>query len=274
VQNSSDIPSIYIGHGAPTVAIDPNLVDYKNDLLSFGKKISSPKSIVVVSAHWQDYLPVQLTSSDNPGIIYDYYGFPQEMYELTYEYKGNPSLAQKISSILSSQGIDATLNSQQGIDHGAWIPLREMYPEGNIPIIQMSIPVPRSPNYLFKIGQILAPLRNEGIMFMGSGNVIHNLRHVMNKAQQMGGLFVNMPIENWAEQSDEWLKDELDDLNIINLLASPDKMPNFQQAAPTTEHFDPLYFVLGTLRKSEQVNHFHESFQMGSISMRSFHSEA
>ncbi|MFV2015085.1 MAG: class III extradiol ring-cleavage dioxygenase [Candidatus Heimdallarchaeota archaeon] len=266
--------SIYVGHGAPTVAIDPELKPYKSDLKKFGTKFSQAKSIVVVSAHWQDYFPIQVTSSKNPGIIYDFYGFPQEMYELTYEFQGNPVLANKIIAQLSSHGVNAQLNNNQGIDHGAWIPLREMYPTGNIPILQMSIPVPRTPDYLYKIGKILAPLREEGVMFMGSGNVIHNLQYVMYRVQEMGGLFANIPVESWAAETDGWLKERLDNLHIENLLSSPDKMPNFKRAAPTTEHFDPLYFILGTLKEKEMINHFHESFQMGSISMRSFHSES
>lgn len=274
ILSSQSETSFYVGHGAPTVAIDPNLKPYKSDLEKFGKYHSQPKNIVVVSAHWQDYLPIQITSSESPGIIYDYFGFPQEMYELTYDFEGNPHLANKIISQLSSNGVDALANNNQGIDHGAWIPLREIYPEGNIPIIQMSIPVPRTPEYLYKLGKILAPLREEGTMFMGSGNVIHNLQYVMQKAQQMGGLFANIPSETWAVETDTWLKEQLDDLNVEKLLASPDEMPNFKHAAPTTEHFDPLYFILGTLRENEMINQFHESFQMGSISMRSFNSES
>lgn len=274
IVNDPNEPSIYVGHGAPTVAIDPKLKPYKSDLQKFGKKFSQPKSIVVVSAHWQDYLPIQVTSSESPGIIYDYYGFPQEMYELKYDFKGNPSLASKIISMLSSHGVNALQNNKQGLDHGAWIPLREMYPVGNIPIIQISIPVPRTPDYLFKMGQILAPLRKEGVMFMGSGNVIHNLGYVMKRAQELGGFNADIPDESWAIETDSWLKEQLDDLHYEKLLSSPDLMPNFKHAAPTTEHFDPLYFVLGTLDEKEMINHFHESFQLGSISMRSFHSES
>lgn len=267
------MPAVYIGHGAPTVAIDPSLESYKQDLLELGKKYPNPNSIVVVSAHWQDYLPIQITSSPKPGIIYDYYGFPEEMYQLTYDFMGDPELAKMISQILSTYRIDSNLNKDQGIDHGAWIPLREIYPHAQIPIIQMSIPVPRTQEYLYKIGQILTTLRQEGVMFFASGNLVHNLPHAIKKMSSVGLFESNQPVESWSFDADVWIKEQLDDLNIDKLLRSRELMPNFSFAAPTTEHFDPLYFFLGTLKNNESINHFHESFQYGSISMRSFYSK-
>ncbi|OLS19690.1 MAG: hypothetical protein HeimC2_39960 [Candidatus Heimdallarchaeota archaeon LC_2] len=267
------MPSLYVGHGAPTVAIDPDFGQYKMDLRKYGKKFPNPTSVVVVSAHWQDYLPIQITGSTKPGIIYDYYGFPDEMYQLKYDFKGDPELANMISQILSTHRIDSVINRDKGIDHGAWIPLREIYPESQIPIIQMSIPVPRTQEYLYKIGQILAPLRGDGVMFIGSGNIVHNLSHIMGKISSFGNTGANQSVESWSFESDIWVKEQLDDLKIDNLLKSRELMPNFSYAVPTTEHFDPLYFILGTLQNNESINHFHESFQYGSISMRSFHTE-
>lgn len=269
---SIQLPAIYIGHGAPTVAIEQG--QYQTDIATFAKNIPDPTTIVVVSAHWQQHIPIQITSSKLPGIIYDYYGFPEIMYQLQYNAPGNPNVAQKITQMLIDHGITAILNPKQGLDHGAWIPLRFMYPDASIPVIQISIPIRRTPSDLFKIGKIIAPLRDHGILLMGSGNLVHNLPHAMQHVQKAGKFESNSPAEPWAKETDHWLKDKLNDFDIKTILQSPEKAPHFQKAAPTTEHFDPLYFVLGTAHSKEGINHFHESFQAGSISMRSFALEA
>ena len=267
--------SLYIGHGAPLNAIWQT--DYRRNLEDFGKNVQKPDAIVVVSAHFERNIPLQITSSDKPGIIYDYYGFPEEMYQLQYEAPGSPELAKKLARSLEESGRDPVLNPNQGLDHGAWIPLKIMYPEADIPVLQLSIPIPRGPEELYKIGQVLAPFREDGVMFMGSGNLVHNLRHAFSKMAEFGqGLdgFKKMPTEQWAIDIDDWLKENLDERNTDEILKAPQKIDNFKAAAPTTEHFDPLYFVLGTMNGNEGISYIHEGFEGGSISMRSFVSEA
>jgi len=173
--------------------------------------------------------------------------------------------------MLNGVNIPSELTDQRGLDHGAWIPLRIMYPDANIPVIQMSIPVPRTPDLVYRMGQALAPLRDQNILLMGSGNLTHNLPYAFQQ-MQTGKITLtgDNPVDKWARESDEWIKAKLDDLNMTDILASPEKLPNFDMAAPTTEHFDPVYFTLGSLSEGEGVNHFHEGFQGGSISMRSF----
>ena len=267
--------ALYIGHGSPENAIQDNR--YHGNLRKFSHDSETPSSIVVVSAHWERHIPLQITSSLNPGIIYDYYGFPQEMYEIEYPVLGNPVLAQKISDLLTTNNIENHLTPNRGLDHGAWVPIRIMYPNAEIPVIQISIPIPREPDFLFKIGQILQPLRNENVMMLGSGNLIHNLPHIFRQ-MQMGkipmGFDASTPVEPWAHETDQWLKEKLDERDIPTLLQSPEKLPNFIHAAPTTEHFDPLYFTLGTLSTNEGVSFIHEGIDGGSISMRSFSSES
>lgn len=230
----------------------------------------------MVSAHFERNIPLQITSAKQPGIVYDYYGFPDEMYQLEYNAPGDPQLAKKLAALLEASGRTPTLNPNQGLDHGAWIPLKIMYPEADIPIIQLSIPVPRDPEELYRIGQVVAPLREEGVVFMGSGNLVHNLPHTFNQMRKFGrGLdgFTQMPLESWAVDVDRWLQEQLDDRNTEMILQAPQQLDNFRTAAPTTEHFDPLYFVLGTMNSSEGVTYIHEGFEGGSISMRSFVSE-
>ncbi len=266
--------SIYVGHGAPLNAVWDT--QYRQHLSAFGKT-DRPEAVVVVSAHFEQHIPLQITSAEKPGIIYDYYGFPEEMYQLTYDAPGSPHLAGRLAQLLEQSGRTPMLNADQGLDHGAWIPLKIMYPEVDIPVLQLSIPIPRDPLELYRIGQAVAPLRQEGVMFMGSGNLVHNLRHTFSRMAAHGqGIdgFATMPIEQWAVDVDDWVKEHLDDGNTEMLLASPQKLENFRAAAPTTEHYDPLYFVLGTMSPSEGVSYIHEGFEGGSISMRSFVSQS
>ena len=263
-------PSIYIGHGSPMTVLDRK--QYYHDLQMFSSNFKDLSAIVVVSAHWQQYIPIQITSGKIPGVIYDFYGFPEELYELEYNSPGNPTLALKIASELKKNNIEAVLNEHQGLDHGAWIPLKIMFPEEKIPVVQVSLPVPRNSDYLFKIGEILASLRSENTLIMGSGNLVHNIPYAMRQ-MQLGRVDMFSDANNtdsWAKETDEWIKERLDNKEITSLLQAPDKAPHFKTAAPTTEHFDPLYFVLGTMQESEGISYIHEGFQLGSFSMRSF----
>lgn len=268
---TSDLPpAIYIGHGSPTTVLERR--QYYQDLQKFSSNHKDLSAIVVVSAHWQQYLPVQITSSSLPGVIYDFYGFPQEMYELEYNSPGNPELAQRIANELKNNNIESSLNPNQGLDHGAWVPLKIMYPEEQIPVIQISLPVQRDSKFLFNLGTILTKFRSDNILFMGSGNLVHNLPYAMRQ-MQLGRANIfsnNNKTDEWAKETDEWLREKLDSKDIDTLLNSPLKAPNFKMAAPTTEHFDPLYFVLGLMNSSESISYIHEGFQGGSFSMRSF----
>jgi 4,5-DOPA dioxygenase extradiol len=264
-------PSIFIGHGSPMNAVLINR--YHNDLRSFANSIDYPKSIVVVSAHWERQIPLQITSSSNPKIIYDYYGFPDKMYNIKYNPPGNPKLAVELSEKLNNFGLVTQLNPRQGLDHGAWIPSRILFPEANVPIVQISIPILRKAEDLIKIGASLREFRKNGVMFMGSGNLVHNLPHVFNQVRKGKVDFNEMDkakVEPWAREIDSWLKENLDELKIDKILQIREELDNFDMAAPTTEHFDPLYFVLGTREENETINYFHEGFEGGSISMRTF----
>lgn len=243
----------------------------------FANDIDKPQSIIVVSAHWEQHIPAQITSAEIPGIIYDYYGFPQEMYQLEYQAPGNPKLAKKIAEMLNQKNIRTELNPNRGLDHGVWIPLKIMFPNADIPVLQLSIPIPHSPQDLFTIGNVLKPLREKRIMLMASGNLVHNLPYTFRQ-MQLGKFTMNSwnsaPIETWAQDIDEWLKEHLDDRNFDTILDAENKLPNYNMAAPTTEHFDPLYFTLGSLASNEGIRYIHEGFEAGSISMRSIMNEA
>ena len=258
-------PSLYVGHGAPLVALEND--DYNQALNKFARNNPTPKTIVVVSAHWETYLPIQITSSLKPELIYDFYGFPQELYEIKYPSPGNPVVAKKIVQLLAIKGFQSVLSPLQGLDHGTWAPLSLAYPEADIPVVQISIPVPRTPKELLKIGEALKPLREEEILLLGSGNIVHNLR-MMSFPQKYG------KTDEWARMFDEWVKENLETLNINNLNNYREQAPFNNLAVPTTEHFDPLFFILGSADKNEQNKHIYEQFHNHNVSSRCFSFDA
>ncbi|MCY3411714.1 MAG: dioxygenase [Candidatus Heimdallarchaeota archaeon] len=263
--------SIFIGHGSPMKLLERDA--YFNDLALYSKNIDKPESILVVSAHWETRFPASITAAAQPGIIYDFYGFPKELYNQHYNAPGNPTLSRKIQALLASTGVQVDLDYSRGLDHGAWIPLSLMYPEADIPVIQLSLPVPREPEQLYRIGKTLAPLRDEGVLLMGSGNITHNLPLAMRTAQRYNFDNSRIPVEDWALETDAWIADQLHERDYNSVLESRINAPNYTLAAPTAEHYDPLYFTLGAFRESEGVRTIHESIDLGSISMRSFSSE-
>lgn len=272
---TSPAQSVYIGHGAPLNILWQT--EYRNNLEKFSKAYQQPSAILVVSAHFERNIPLQITSSPHPSIIYDYFGFPEEMYQLQYPAKGNPDLAKQVAQTLNGLSMETHLNSDQGLDHGAWIPLKIMYPDADIPILQLSIPIPRKPEDLYRIGQSLRKFKDQGVMLMGSGNLVHNLPHAFLQLQKGNftiDTWAKAPVEPWANEVDIWLKDNIDSMNASELLHASQNLHNFKVAAPTTEHFDPLYFILGTLDDRESMGYIHEGFEAGSISMRSMYSEA
>ncbi len=264
-------PSIFIGHGSPMTAIETG--SFQTDLINFAQSLKNVNSILVVSAHWEQSKPLQIISAPKPELIYDFYGFPDELYRLKYSVSGNPDLAKHIAKTLERKGFETYLNPDRGLDHGSWIPLSIMFPEASFPVLQLSIPIPRTPQELFKMGKALGHYRKEGILLMGSGNLIHNLGHVAHQVR-VGSInytnFSDAPVEEWARMADNWIKGKLNKFQIKDLLDSHKMISNFKMVAPTTEHYDPLYFILGTKLPDDPITHFHESIQAGSISMRCF----
>ncbi len=266
-------PALYLGHGSPTNALDKG--KYSKQLLSFGKSTEVPQAIIALSAHWERHIPMFVTSGYDPGIIYDFYGFPDVLYNIKYEYRGDPRLAKLVAQELTTNGFETHLNSTRGIDHGVWVPLMKMYPEADVPIIQLSIPLPNTPNELFKIGELLSKFRYDDVMLVGSGNLVHNIPHALTQIQ-MGKTSLDFTSKNeeWAVESDRWIKEKLESRKVTELLDSPHKLPHYKMAAPTSEHYDPLYFVLGATKDNEEYKQIFEGFQARSFSMRCFATES
>lgn len=254
-------PILFVSHGAPTVALEPG-GDYARALRAFAARVE-PRAVVVVSAHWQEAGPVRVGTAALPSTVHDFSGFAPELHAIQYPAPGAPELAARILATLEEDGIPARADPRRGLDHGAWIPLRLMWPEADVPVVPVSLPIPRLPEDLLDLGRALSPLRREGVLLLGSGGIVHNLRQV--RLRERGAA-----APEWARTFDGWVRHRVDDLEIADLISYAEKAKGAQRAVPTSEHFDPLFVVLGAALPGERVQQVFEGFEYGSLSMRCF----
>lgn len=236
--------------------------DHAAALHAFGQRHARARAILIVSAHWQVSQPVRVTAWDQAPLLYDFGGFPDELYRLTYPAPGNPIAAARVLNLLQSAGQTARFENERGLDHGAWTPLRLAWPEAATPVIEVSMPfVP--PQDLFQLGRALRPLRDDGFLLAGSGGIVHNLSRVRMQNKQA-------PVDEWAAEFDSWVADAVAGRKLDALFGYRQNAPHARLSVPTTEHFDPLFVVLGMAYPDEAVETIFEGFQYGNLSMRSF----
>ncbi|WP_370891038.1 dioxygenase [Janibacter sp. GXQ6167] len=228
-------PTLFLSHGAPPLADDPTWPD---ELASWASSLPRPEAILVVSAHWEA-APVTLSPTTGPvPLTYDFWGFPQRYYEVTYEAPQAPALAERVSSLLASAGQSVRRDEARGLDHGAYVPLVEMYPNADIPVLQMSMPT-LDPSVLYDLGRQLAPLRDEGALIMGSGFTTHNLSW-FNPREDAAAAPPTVSAE-----FDAWAAEALAEGNVDALLDTAHRAPAAHIAHPRSEHWAPLYLALG-----------------------------
>ncbi len=221
-----------------------------------------PKAILAVSAHWQSKLPVRITTALRPGILHDFSGFPIELYATDYAAPGDPCLAGKIAALLEPAGFNSAADAQRGFDHGVWSVLRHAFPAADIPVVQITL-TSIEPARLAELGRVLAPLRNEGTLILGSGGLVHNLRRVRwNPADDS--------TEPWALEAEAWFMKRIKERRGGDLFRHRELLPLSFEAAPTTEHLDPLFVALGASDERDTLTDVFEGFQMGNLSLRSF----
>lgn len=232
-------PSIFVNHGGgpmPLLGAQPTLVDHMKELREQFFVKEKPKTVVVLSAHWESD-PVKVTSSARPEMLYDYYGFPPETYEYKYRAPGNPTLASKIQSLLNEGGVKSELDETRGFDHGVFVPLMIMFPEADIPVVTVSLHSSMNVDTHLAIGKALAPLREEGVLLLGSGYSFHNLPAFFNPTKAT---------RKASEDFDVWLKDTLLNHSGDELLARLrewEKAPGGRISHPKEEHLLPLIIV-------------------------------
>jgi len=255
-------PVLFISHGAPTVALEQD--GYAVALRTCGAGLASRASaVVVMSAHWEAAPPVRVTSHASPPVIYDFGGFPEPLYEMTYPAPGDPLLAGRILEAFASAGVSGASEPLRGWDHGVWIPLRLMLPDAPVPVVQVSLPAGTGPEGLMSIGRALATLRDQGVLLVGSGGIVHNLRRVALHDK-------SAPVDGWARDFDSWFADRLSAGDIASLVDWRRRAPAPSMAHPTPEHFEPVFFSLGAAGPDAKVTPIWEGFHYGNLSMRSF----
>jgi 4,5-DOPA dioxygenase extradiol len=254
-------PALFVSHAAPSVAIEEDA--YTRALGAWARDHPVPRAIVVVSAHWEARGPVRVNIHPRPSLLYDFFGFPQALYQLTYEAPGAPALAGEILQALDDAGLDPAVEETRGWDHGVWIPLRLLYPEARVPVVAVSLPVPRDVDQTLKVGAALAPLRSHGVLLFGSGGIVHNL-HRLDRSGKAA------PVVPWAAAFDDWIAERLRTLDVPAIADYERHAPHAELAVPTSEHFDPLFFVLGSRSPKDRVVPVAQGFHYGTLSLRSF----
>jgi 4,5-DOPA dioxygenase extradiol len=243
-------PTIFFGHGSPMNAIENNNFTAKwKDIISGVKK---PKAILVISAHWQTH-GTRITGNTDLKTIHDFGGFPQELFAVQYPAKGNPELAGEIA-----KQIGAKVDLNWGLDHGAWSVLRQIYPLVNIPVLQVSLDVNKTSREHYELGQKLAYLREQDVMIIGTGNIVHNLRMIDWEGKSQN---------DWAGQFNDIIVENINARNFENLIDYKQYGDTATKSVPSNEHYLPLLYVLGASNLNDQIEVFNNEIVLGSISM-------
>jgi 4,5-DOPA dioxygenase extradiol len=257
--DSKRLPAVFISHGSPMAALEAG--EYAQSLRRFGSSVN-PKAILVVSAHWETP-DVRITAAENPQLVYDFGGFPRELYEMKYDAPGSPELARRVRDLLANEGVDVKLDASRGWDHGVWIPMRLTFPDARISVVALSLPI-MEPAKLFAIGRALRSLRDEGVLIVGSGGIVHNLRLFNPRVGK------DAAPESWAIDFTNWVMEGIEQHHIDELFAYEAKAPHAQRAVPTPEHFTPLFVVLGAAGDYDSVDPIFYGFDYGHMAMHSF----
>jgi 4,5-DOPA dioxygenase extradiol len=250
------MPTIFIGHGSPMNAIEDNA--FRRSWQNLGQRLPTPKAILCISAHWETR-GIAISTSPKPGTIHDFYGFPKALFDVQYPAPGSPELANEIADLLADKAV--YFDPERGFDHGVWSVLQPMYPQANIPIVQLSLDTARNAASHYELARKLQPLREQGILVIGSGNIVHNLRAFNSNDLQ--------PYE-WANSFDHTVKQCILQKEHSALCHYENFGEMTALSIPSAEHYLPLLYVLAQQRDGDAVSFFNETV-LSSISMRSVH---
>jgi 4,5-DOPA dioxygenase extradiol len=256
--STGKMPVLFLGHGSPMNAIEEN--EFVEGFRKTGQSLPKPNAILCVSAHWETK-GTFVTVMENPKTIHDFYGFPDELYNVQYPAPGSPGLARDTKEIITKT--DIGLDDKWGLDHGCWSVVKHLYPNADVPVVQMSLDFTQSPQYHYELAKELSSLRSKGILIVGSGNIVHNLRMVAwNKLNADFGY-------DWALEVNEKVKQKITDGNSRDLINYKSLGRGFELAIPTPEHYLPLLYVLALQEKDEPVKLFNDKPVGGSLTMTS-----
>ena len=259
VHSNEKMPVLFIGHGSPMNAIEEN--EFVQAWRTLGKTLPTPDAILCVSAHWETR-GTFVTAMEKPATIHDFGGFPQELFEVQYPAPGSPGLAKEIKNLVKKT--ETGLDERWGLDHGCWSVLVRMFPGANIPVVQLSLDYTQPARYHYELARELAPLREQGVLVMCSGNLVHNLRLVDWDKMDVPGFGYD-----WAIEASEKMKKFILSNDHQSLINYQDQGKAFNLAIPTPEHFMPVLYALALKEENETVEIFNDKPVMGSLTMTS-----
>ncbi|HEY0597147.1 class III extradiol ring-cleavage dioxygenase [Sphingopyxis sp.] len=257
------LPGLFVSHGSPMMALEPSPA--RDFLAGLGTRLRRPRAILVVSAHHDAAYQggrATVTASPAPPTIHDFGGFPDELFAMRYPAPGDPGLANRIVDLLAGQGLAVTADSERGLDHGAWVPLSLIYPDADIPVVQLSIHSNASPEWHYALGQALAPLRDDDVLVIGSGSITHNLRALFSAR-----LPIDAPAPAWVTDFTDWIAERMAAGAVDDVLHSVERAPHGTDNHPTPDHILPLYVVMGAGGASLNAERLHQSVTYGLLAM-------
>jgi 4,5-DOPA dioxygenase extradiol len=258
-KTSNDFPAVFVSHGAPTLALEQN--DTVEFLKRLGTELGRPEAILCVSAHWNTETPT-VSGAERPETIHDFGGFSDELYRMRYPAPGAPGVAARVRGLLGEAGLASTISPTRGLDHGAWVPLKLIYPEADVPVTQLSVQPSLGTEHHFRLGRALAPLREEGVLILATGSATHNLSKIGRG---------DVPPE-WAREFDEWLTRKIAEGALDELFNYRRLAPHAAVAHPTEEHLLPLFVAMGAGSVDVQARGrvLHRGWTWGSLSMAAY----
>ncbi|HEX9772312.1 MAG TPA: class III extradiol ring-cleavage dioxygenase [Steroidobacteraceae bacterium] len=254
------LPTLFLSHGSPMHAIEPG--EAAGAWKALAASIPRPRAVLIASAHWETSLPM-LTGRDRLDTIHDFGGFPEELYRIRYDAPGAPGVARRAQALLRDAGYTAAIDGCRGIDHGAWVPLRWMYPNRDVPIVQVSVQPSLGTEHHLRLGEALAPLADEGVLVIGSGHVTHNLRDWMTSRGDPRVL-------DYVPQFAEWLNQRIANDDREAVLEYRERAPSGERAHPTEEHFLPLFVAWGAAGAGARATRVLASVDGGALSMDAY----
>lgn len=256
--SESVMPLLFIGHGSPMNGIESN--EFSQSWANMGRQIEIPSAVICISAHWLTK-GTFVTAMEHPKTIHDFGGFPKALFDVQYPAPGNAALANETKNLITKTNVG--LDHDWGLDHGTWTVVKHMYPNANIPVLQLSIDYYQSPQYHYELAKELAVLRRKGVLIIGSGNMVHNLRMVQFGAQNPNFGF------DWALEMNETFKKNILTKNHQSLIDYEKLGPAAKLAIPTPDHYYPLLYILGMQENKEEATIFNDTAVMGSLTMTS-----
>lgn len=252
------LPSLFIAHGAPLLAIENN--NYTQFIDSLGTTLLKPKAIVVFSAHWESTTQ-KVSDVDEFETIYDFGGFPEALYRIKYPAKGNKTVTKEIINLLAKHDIPYEADTKRGLDHGAWVVLKMLYPNADIPVVSMSVNPHLTPMEQYQIGTSLSLLREKDVLIIASGGTVHNLG-ALRMGREDGG------VDQWALDFDEWVERQINNWDLESLFDYKSLAPAANMAVPPygNEHFIPLFYAMGAADDAKHAKLIHRSYRYGNLS--------